>query len=157
MITARLSITVIPSLGHFFSHILQPMQPASQYAFTITPLSLEAHLTMAVLFCGTISMRFFGQMLAHFPQPMHFSLSITAIPFSIVIAFSLHTFTQLPRPMQPYSQAFGPVPSDAAATQSSIPKISHLSEHLSHEPLQCTTANFFVISPASTPMIFAIC
>ena len=79
-ICAKLSVTVIASEGHTFSHILQPIHPTLHTDITSFPLSLELHCTKCVCSYGTNSIRFFGHAATHFPHALHASLSTTAIP-----------------------------------------------------------------------------
>src|SRR5699024_1579930 len=77
--------------------------------------------------------------------------------FTMWIASKSQTFTQLPNPVQPYSQAFGPPPGTLMAdTQSSLPKYLYLEEAFSQVPAHLTKATIFSISPVSTPMISPI-
>src|SRR5699024_6348014 len=138
---AILFSTVIAPSSQVLTQSLQPIHPAAQTSLTAFPNAFELHATLCSALYGTSSIRDFGQTDTHLPQATHFSLSTRAMPFTMWIASKSQTFTQLPNPVQPYSQAFGPPPGTLMAdTQSSLPKYLYLEEAFSQVPAHLTKA-----------------
>ena len=74
------------SFGQVRTHLVQLIQPFLQASITNFPFCEEVQEMCAIALYGTSVIKFFGQTLRHFPQALHFSLSTTAIPLTMLIA-----------------------------------------------------------------------
>lgn len=68
--------------GQFFAQIPQPMQPALQTLVTAAPRSVLEQITAGPASAVLILITLLGQAEAQAPQPVHFSGSTCAAPFT---------------------------------------------------------------------------
>jgi hypothetical protein len=93
--------TFIASEGQFFSHFLHPIQAFEHFCLAVAPFSLLLHVTSTFCLSSISPIILCGQVLTHIPHPIHFLVSMCAIPFLRHIAPCGQTFAQSPSPIQP--------------------------------------------------------
>ena len=112
-IYAKLSLSVIASLGHDFTHFPHPIQATEQFLREIAPFSLLIHETKMRLLFGPLflsSIMLLGQAFTHAPHDVHLSSTTTGSPVSgfMYKASNWQESTQSPQPKHPNGQPLSP-------------------------------------------------